>query len=136
MTGKTIIAGCRHWHPSVADIERAVRASGFQVTVLLSGHSGGVDLAAEQWAALNALPVERFPPAWQRYGRAAGPRRNRQMAAAADGLIALWDGNSPGTGQMITAARKRHLPVFVCPWRTYRHPHSTPVGLYLRLPLL
>jgi hypothetical protein len=117
MRGRIIIAGCRHWHPSVADIAHAVRVSGFQLTGLLSGHSGSVDLAAERWATLQALPVALFPPAWQRYGRAAGPLRNRQMAAAADGLIALWDGKSPGTGHMIREARKRKLPVFVWHWR-------------------
>jgi SLOG family YspA-like protein len=117
MAGKTIIAGCRHWQPSVADIEQAVRASGFEVTTLLSGHGGGVDLAAEQWAALHGIPVELFLPDWQRYGRAAGPRRNRHMAEAADGLIALWDGKSPGTGNMSREAQKRNLPVFVWHWR-------------------
>lgn len=43
----------------------------------------------------------------------AGYLRNEQMADGAEGLIAVWDGRSPGTGQMIEVAKRKGLKVFV-----------------------
>jgi uncharacterized phage-like protein YoqJ len=42
-----------------------------------------------------------YPANWRKYGKRAGHRRNQQMADNADALIALWDGESPGTRDMI-----------------------------------
>ena len=38
---------------------------------------------------------------WDVDGRRAGFVRNEEMAQVADGLVAFWDGASPGTGHMI-----------------------------------
>ena len=43
----------------------------------------------------------------------AGKIRNQAMADAADALVALWDGNSGGTADMIRRARAAGLKVFV-----------------------
>lgn len=39
-----------------------------------------------------------------KHGRAAGPIRNQQMAERADALVAVWDGASRGTGDMLRRA--------------------------------
>ena len=39
--------------------------------------------------------------------------RNQVMADHADALIAVWDGASKGTADMIDRAKKRGLKVFV-----------------------
>jgi len=48
-------------------------------------------------------------------GKGAGPARNTFMAQHAQALIALWDGSSPGTKNMIETATRRvlriHAPV-------------------------
>jgi hypothetical protein len=67
----------------------------------------------EEWAARNNIPVELFPADWDRFGRSAGHRRNADMAARAEALVALWDGKSPGTKGMIDIARQRGLKVHV-----------------------
>jgi hypothetical protein len=54
-----------------------------------------------------------FPADWKTHGKAAGPIRNRQMAKNAEALIALWDGNSRGTKNMIETATKLGLKVYV-----------------------
>ena len=41
--------------------------------------------------------------------------RNRQMAEYADGLIVLWDGQSPGTKNMMEEAERHGLRVFLVP---------------------
>jgi hypothetical protein len=55
--------------------------------------------------------VKEFPANWVEHGRAAGPIRNGQMADYADALIAVWDGKSKGTGNMINQARENRLPL-------------------------
>lgn len=62
---------------------------------------GGADLLGKKWAILNGVPIKNFPADWDKYGKAAGPIRNAQMAEYADYLIAFWDGKSRGTKNMI-----------------------------------
>lgn len=84
--------------------------------IILSGHCRGVDLMGEEYARRRGYAVEVRPAEWQRYGLAAGPKRNKEMAAAAHALIAIWDGQSRGTRNMIDEARAAGLPV-----RVYRY---------------
>lgn len=44
---------------------------------------------------------------------ASGPIRNGEMAKYADALIAMWDGTSTGTKNMIDQATKHGLKVYV-----------------------
>jgi hypothetical protein len=64
-----------------------------------------VDTLAELWAVENGIPNTRYPADWKRYGRKAGPIRNRLMAENAEALIAIWDGKSRGAMDMIKQAR-------------------------------
>jgi len=84
------------------------------ITKEVSGcEPNGVDRLGEKWATLHDIPIIRFPPQWKAYGKRAGPIRNKQMAEYADGLIAIWDGKSFGTGGMIKLARKYMQPQFI-----------------------
>lgn len=91
----------------------AIKASGFPITEVVSGGAPGVDSLAETWAAQNGIPVKQFPADWNRYGRKAGPIRNTEMAGYAEALIAVWDGRSKGTRNIIQLVRRRGLKVFV-----------------------
>lgn len=46
-----------------------------------------------------------------KYGNAAGPMRNEEMAKYADGLIVFWNGKSSGTKNMIECAKRQGLPI-------------------------
>jgi hypothetical protein len=120
---KIIVAGSR----SITDYSfvcRAIEASGFDVTEVVSGHAGktlvrgewkpSVDRLGEQWSRefLGKEP-KLFPADWVKYGKRAGFIRNKDMAVYADGLIACWDGKSPGTIHMMDCARKKQMPMFV-----------------------
>ena len=59
------------------------------------------------------LHPELFPADWDKHGRAAGPIRNKQMADYADVLIAVWDGKSRGTKNMIDEMNKLMKPVYI-----------------------
>ena len=81
--------------------------------IILSGGARGADTLGERYAQENGLAVERYPADWDRYGKSAGPRRNRQMAEACDYVICFWDGQSRGTKSMIDLAKERGKPVNV-----------------------
>lgn len=114
---KCIIAGSR----TVTDKEILLCALAFcpwtrEITEVISGGAAGADALGEEWAKSQKLRIVVMEADWIAYGRTAGPRRNRDMAryAAPDGiLIALWDGKSRGTENMIKEARTLHLKVLV-----------------------
>jgi hypothetical protein len=109
---KTIIAGSRE----ITDyniVKAAVKASGFPVSEVVSGAARGVDSLGEEYARRHSIPIKRFPADWNRYGRSAGPKRNKQMAEYGDALIAVWDGQSRGTKTMIDFATERGLAVYI-----------------------
>ena len=109
---RTIIAGSR----GITDptlVRDAIAQSEFAVTHVLSGAARGVDRLAEAWAHAHTIPVTRFPADWTREGTRAGFLRNARMAVAAEALIAIWDGQSPGTRHMIQTAKDCGLRVFV-----------------------
>lgn len=89
-----------------------------KVTEVVSGCARGADRLGERWAAEHKVPVQRFPAHWNRYGRVAGRMRNREMAKYADCLLAIWDGISTGTGNMIYEMRALGKPVKVVEWRS------------------
>ena len=109
---RIVIAGSRTLG-GVALVAAAVAASGWAVTAVISGTAPGIDQAGEAWAAAGGLPVTRMPAAWDTYGRAAGPIRNTAMAAAADGVLVIWDGRSRGSASMIRAAQGVGVPLFI-----------------------
>ena len=108
---KVIIAGSRDG-VFQRDVDEAMALCGFQVTEVVSGTARGVDRLGEHWARTHHIPIKPFPADWSK-GRAAGPIRNEQMARYADALVAVWDGQTPGTRSMIQAAQRRGLKVFV-----------------------
>ena len=108
---KVIIAGSRSIL-SFDEVDIAIRDSGFDVTEVVSGCANGVDSVGEVWAMKHDIPVKEFPADWS-IGRWVGFNRNKQMANYADALVAVWDGESPGTRQMIRYAQSKGLKVFV-----------------------
>lgn len=116
---KVIVAGSRH----ITDyrvVEEAIAASGYAITLLISGCADGVDSLAIDWAKANGVKYDKRPAAWRTPGSVylpeAGKERNRQMAKMADALVAVWDGLSPGTSNMIAEMKALGKPVFVLRW--------------------
>lgn len=126
-----IIAGSRN----VTDfklVKEAVEASPFKgkITQIVSGGAGGVDTLGEQYAAMNGIEVRKFIPKWnaldhpdamiktnkfgKEYDAKAGFRRNGEMAAYADALVAVFEGSeTPGTDDMVKQMTETGKPVFV-----------------------
>lgn len=124
---KTIIAGSRTIS-EYSYIKKAIEDSGFNITEIVSGTAMGVDMLGERWADNNAVPISQFPADWKNidvpnavirtnkygsYNAIAGHQRNAEMGKYADALIAVWDGNSKGTLNMIKFMQKQGKPVFI-----------------------
>lgn len=112
---KLIVAGSRN----IIDYEAVKSAiddlmnKGLEITVIIDGAARGVDTLASRYATEHGIENIRVPADWKKYHRGAGKVRNSQMAEMGDVLLALWDGVSGGTKNMIQIANKRGIPVHV-----------------------
>ena len=98
---------------SVELIDKAVKMSGFEVTEVISGTASGPDTFAIEWAEKNGIPVVRMPADWNKYGRSAGFKRNKEMVDIADAVIAIWDEKSNGTRNTMGLGKDKGIPVKV-----------------------
>ena len=73
---------------------------------IVSGGAKGADTLAAQCAAEMDIPLLVFKPDYQKYGRGATLVRNTQIIENADVVFAFWDGQSKGTKDSITKAKK------------------------------
>jgi hypothetical protein len=109
---KTIIAGSREGFRYL-HVANAMSILEDFPTEVVSGGAPGVDTFAIDWATNNGIDLTVMPANWGRYKKAAGYRRNARMAEYADQLIAIWDGQSPGTRNMINIMVKKDKPVWL-----------------------
>ena len=84
------------------------------VEIVSGAYYKGADKLGEQYATEKGFQLTKFPADWKRYKRAAGPKRNQQMANYPDTLVAFWDGKSRGTKNMIELAKSRNLKIEIC----------------------
>lgn len=116
---KVIIAGSRNITKIENEIspedlvDLAITESKFDVSCVVCGMARGADLYGKLWAEKYCIPVEEYPADWKKYGRSAGYKRNVEMAENANALVALWDGNSSGTGHMVNIAKDKNLYIYI-----------------------
>lgn len=84
-----------------------------EATVIVSGGARGIDALAKEYAQRKGLQLVEFPPDYQRFGKSAPLIRNRQIVEYCDCVVAIWDGFSTGTMQVVQLARKMKKPVSV-----------------------
>lgn len=79
---------------------------------IVSGFATGADQFGEEVADQCMIPVKQFLPDWKRYGRSAGPRRNKDMAeyVGASGACILFPGGV-GTKSMKQEAEKMGMTI-------------------------
>jgi len=103
--------GMTNWDFFVAELDRIL--DGQVVEAIISGGAVGADTFAQRYAGERGLPFEVFEADWERLRSKAGPRRNSQIVARADVLVAFWDGVSTGTKDSISKAQTAGKPVIV-----------------------
>jgi YspA, cpYpsA-related SLOG family len=115
---RLLVTGSRTWH-DIAAIEQAlamILARHPEGVLLIHGACPrGADAIADAYAARTpGYQVEAHPADWQRYGRAAGYRRNGEMIAlGADGCAAFISGGSPGSTSAVRLAKAAGIPVWL-----------------------
>lgn len=84
------------------------------VTLIHGAARGGDELAAAE-AERRGWSVYSFPAEWKRYGKGAGPVRNREMldTMQPDLVLAFPLANSIGTWQCAKLAAERGIPTYV-----------------------
>jgi hypothetical protein len=79
-------------------------------TEIVSGGAAGVDQQAERYAAAHGLKVTVIRPDYDAYDRAAPLIRNAEIVRQADYVLAIWDGKSRGTHNVIMTCLKTNKP--------------------------
>jgi len=81
---------------------------------IVSGGATGADSVGEYYARdIGKCGLIEFPADWDKYGRAAGPRRNEAMArytAQRGGGIVAFEGGK-GTADMLRRAKKHGITI-------------------------
>ena len=85
----------------------------YTITEVVSGGARGADTLGEQWAKAHGIPTRVFLPDWNRFGRSAGFRRNRDIIDNCELCVAFWDGESRGTKSSIDLAKQAGKRVLV-----------------------
>ena len=84
-----------------------------QISEIVCGEAKGADTFGRIYGESHNIKVSSFPADWQRYGKAAGYMRNKEMAEYAHKAIVFWDGASPGSKDMITKMKELNKEVKV-----------------------
>lgn len=83
------------------------------VTEIVSGGARGVDTCAREYAQTHGIKLTEYLPDYSLYGRIAPLKRNLEIIAYADMIIAFWDGKSHDTKYVIDKCKKQGIPVKV-----------------------
>lgn len=83
---------------------------------IIQGGARGADMMAGQWMKWKGRSGTRVDAQWKKYGRAAGPIRNRKMLEYNPDIVIAFHNNihvSKGTKDMLKAARQAGIPTIL-----------------------
>jgi hypothetical protein len=83
----------------------------YGIDCIIHGGATGADYWSGIWGCRAAVPVEVFSADWKKYGRAAGPIRNRHMLNEGKPDIVVAFPGGKGTANMVQRARDRIIQV-------------------------
>lgn len=102
---RLIICGGRDFHAydrfaSVMDHIRSIRP----IAMVFHGNARGADTLAQRWCVERGIKVFPVPAQWSKYGKRAGPMRNKAMLGQSIDLVVAFPGGK-GTEDMVQRAR-------------------------------
>lgn len=80
---------------------------------VVSGGATGADKLGEQIAAHFGVKLTVFKPDWDKHGKAAGFIRNEDIISNSDFVLCAWDGQSKGTANSLSIAKRLKKPTFI-----------------------
>lgn len=87
-----------------------------QIIILEGECPTGADSFAKEFANLHNILLEKYPADWKKYGKAAGPIRNKEMVTNCDYCLAFWNYESKGTKSSIDYCKKLNKKVRIIPY--------------------
>ena len=108
---RVIVCGGRDYQ-SPAHVFRALDNFHAQTPIaeLMQGGANGVDQFAKEWAAHNHIKRFVCRADWEKYGKAAGPKRNARMLEWKPDAVIYFPGGI-GTANMVRQAIGAGVPV-------------------------
>lgn len=115
MVKRVVIAGCRDYE-NYKEAKEYIDFCLYEIRkeneiIIVSGGATGADSLGERYAEENGYKIEKHPAEWSKFGKRAGPIRNKQMAEIGDYVICFWNGKSRGTKSMIDFAKVLKKPI-------------------------
>ena len=90
-------------------VEELIR-NGHEIEEIVSGGAMGADSLGARYANENNIPLTVFRAEWNKYGKSAGPKRNKLIVDHCDMVLAFWDGESRGTKHSLDLAESLDKP--------------------------
>ena len=120
---RVLVCGDRYWTDKEMIREKLIKNK-HNIDLIIEGGANGADRLAFECAKELDIPVMEFSAGWAKFGRAAGPIRNKQMIdeGKPEIVLAFHDDitKSKGTKNMVEQARKRGKIVYI-------YTHNGPV---------
>lgn len=113
---KVLITGDRNWTDKETIRSWLSKLQDFGYTEVIEGGAKGVDTIAREEALRMHFNVQHFPAQWDRYGKAAGPIRNRTMLDQQPRLVLAFHhdiSESKGTKDCVAEAKRRGITVII-----------------------
>ncbi len=111
---KVLCCGDRNWN-NRRIIMRELSNFSYD-TIIIEGEARGADTISRLASEYLQLEVLKFPADWNKYGKSAGPIRNRQMLDQKPDLVLAFHNdieNSKGTKDCVKEARRRGIKIRV-----------------------
>lgn len=106
-----LVCGGRHYNDTL-ELFRALDLHEPAITEMICGGATGADQLATDWARGRSICCTVYPADWKQWGRAAGPKRNKQMLVEGKPDIVLAFSGGAGTAHMIRIAWGAQVPVY------------------------
>jgi len=81
--------------------------------LIISGGAIGADSLGKEYADRYGIETIIFLPDWNKYKKAAGFVRNKDIINNAEVIFAFWDGKSKGTAHSMNLARDQQKELIV-----------------------